>query len=293
MPRGHALLVGLKSVDPLNYGGWDGTGGCWGCELDVDNLHRILDSQGFSIAELKTQQATASAMLRGLQSAADSLQSGDCFVFYYSGHGGQQPDTNGDELDGHDETLVAFDREVIDDELNKIWKSFSRGVRIVMVSDSCNSGTNYKNIRTIHKSTPINLDLKRGRSKGVDAQMIHYGGCRDSSTSAGYRGGGAFTIALCEAWANGRFTGNYVEFHRRIVELMHDESQQPQINEYGTVTDTFRNQRPFQIARTSFAPGSDGNMAAFMEETRGQIEDLNDRVQQLEFELSAREGIAS
>ena len=29
MAKGHALLVGLKSVDPASYNGWDGTGGCW------------------------------------------------------------------------------------------------------------------------------------------------------------------------------------------------------------------------------------------------------------------------
>jgi len=37
-----------------------------------------------------------------------------------------------DKLDGQDETLVAFDREIIDDELSEKWMSFAEGVRIVV-----------------------------------------------------------------------------------------------------------------------------------------------------------------
>ena len=49
MAKGYALLVGLKSVDPIKYGGWDGSNGCWGCELDVDNMERLLGHLGFQI----------------------------------------------------------------------------------------------------------------------------------------------------------------------------------------------------------------------------------------------------
>lgn len=41
MAKGEALLAGLKGVDPTCYNGWDGTAGCWGCELDADNVERI------------------------------------------------------------------------------------------------------------------------------------------------------------------------------------------------------------------------------------------------------------
>ena len=78
--------------------------------------------------------------------------------------------------------------------------------------------------------------------------MIHFGGCRDGFTSAGYLGGGAFTIALCDAWVNGQFEGSYRDLHDRILELIRREPQKPQYNEYGPVADSFRDERPFTIA---------------------------------------------
>ena len=47
--KGKALLVGLKSVDPGSYGGWDGVNGCWGCELDVDNIEGVLAPLNYDI----------------------------------------------------------------------------------------------------------------------------------------------------------------------------------------------------------------------------------------------------
>jgi hypothetical protein len=250
MARASALLVGLKRVDPTAYNGWDGTGGCWGCELDVDNMQRILTPLGYGITTLKTEQATHDAILASLYRAAETTVSGDIFVFYYSGHGGQQPDYNHDEPDGRDETLVAYDREVIDDKIHGALTRFSEGVRLVMISDSCNSGTNYRTIRTIdNRRGTIFRPIAEARVDEVpiQAQLIHLGGCRDGHTSAGYYGGGAFTMALCEAWGNGAFEGSFSELHARICELI-TASQQPQYSEYGPVSDYFHNQRAFAVA---------------------------------------------
>jgi hypothetical protein len=51
------------------------------------------------------------------------------------------PDQNGDEFDNEDETWCLFDGEVLDDELAAVWATFTPGVRIVVFSDSCHSGT--------------------------------------------------------------------------------------------------------------------------------------------------------
>jgi Caspase domain len=250
MAKGMALLAGLKSVDPTQYNnGWTGEDGCWGCELDVDNVNRILTAQGFQTTVLKTAQATHNNILQGLRSAASSLSKDDILVFYYSGHGGQQPDANSptkDEMDGQDETLVAFDREIIDDELNEVWLSVMEDVRIVMISDSCNSGTNFKNVGTFIHSTPFIPVIDKSVEQQMKAQLIHYGGCRDGFSSSGYLGGGAFTTALCNAWANGAFQGNYSQLLEKAASLV-SSGQIPQYNEYGPVSDEYRNSRPFQI----------------------------------------------
>ena len=248
MNKGIALLVGLKRVNPTNYNNWDGTNGCWGCELDVDNIQRILHPLNYRINTLKTAQATSRNILSSLNSAAEQLDKDDMFVFYFSGHGGQQPDHNYDEADGRDETIVAFDREINDDELDNIWMKMRQEVRIVMISDSCNSGTNYRNIRTIENSTPMK-PLSNRRESDFKAQMIHIGGCQDGSSSIGYQEGGAFTKTLCNAWENGNFNGSYSTFYEKICSLI-TSGQEPQYNEYGQVSNEFKNQKPFIITES-------------------------------------------
>ncbi len=257
MSKGYALLVGLKGVDPACYNGWDGTAGCWGCELDVDNIERILKPLGYTTRTLKTADATRNHILSGLYRAADTLIAGDIFVFYFSGHGGQQPDVNGDELDGKDETLVAYDREIVDDKIHQALMRFKAGVRIVMISDSCNSGTNYRGLMTV----PVNeqaifrpVAKKRASEVEIRAQLIHLGGCRDGFTSSGYQHGGAFTIALCDAWNGGAFRGSYRDLHKKICKLI-KSNQQPQYSEYGPVSEEFRTQQAFAIALTTPVEG--------------------------------------
>jgi len=245
MANALAILVGLKEVDPLCYGGWNGRNGCWGCELDVDNIQRILTPLGYQVHALKTSAATAETVLAALRGAARVLSGDDVLVFYFSGHGGQQPDQNDDERDGQDETLVAYNREIIDDELNQIWPSFQAGVRIVMLSDSCNSGTNYRLIGNFEETTAIQ-PVDQRVSRTITAQMIHFGGCRDGRTSSGYQVGGAFTTALCNAWDDGNFQGTYADFHQRICTMI-TSGQKPQYNHYGPVSETFRNQKPFAV----------------------------------------------
>ena len=249
MAKGHAVLVGLKNVDSVKYGGWDGANGCWGCELDVDNMERLLKHLGFQVMVLKTSQATAENVLQALRDLAASLKAQDLFIFYYSGHGGQQPDflsATKDELDGKDETLLAYDRQIIDDELNEIWLSLPKGLRVVMISDSCNSGTNYRNIADCNTPTSFDPVMDKGTGDKMEAQMIHFGGCRDGFTSSGYMGGGAFTMALCNVWDNGKFTGNYRQLLDQVASLI-TSGQAAQYNEYGPVEEAFRNSKPFQV----------------------------------------------
>jgi hypothetical protein len=249
MAKASALIVGLKSIDPTGYDGWNGTNGCGGCELDVDNMARILEPLGYQIQTLKTAEATHDKILSSLYRAAENRVAGDIFVFYYSGHGGQQPDISGDELDGKDETLVAYDREIIDDKIHKAFTKFESGVYIIMLSDSCNSGTNYRgrmNVSVNEETIFRPVARKTKKEVNIKAQLIHLGGCRDGFISEGYQGGGAFTMALCDAWNNGAFQGTLKDMHSTICELIRSR-QKPQYNEYGPISDVFRNQRAFIV----------------------------------------------
>jgi hypothetical protein len=63
------------------------------------------------------------------------------FFLSYSGHGGQVPDVTGDEDDKQDETWCLYDGQLLDDELYYELSRFAAGVRILVLSDSCHSGT--------------------------------------------------------------------------------------------------------------------------------------------------------
>lgn len=134
-----ALTIGLDSVDPSGYGGWPGR--LSGCENDANAYDAIARNKGFQTRRLRSQGATVSQVVGHILWAAKTLRSGDIFFVAYSGHGGQLPDRNGDETDGYDETWCLFDRQLIDDELALFWQYFSHDVRILLVSDSCHSGT--------------------------------------------------------------------------------------------------------------------------------------------------------
>ena len=137
--NGLALHLGLNSVDPKQYEGWDGP--LAACENDAHDMAAISKSRGLKSTVLLTAKATRAATLRAIRNAARTLKAGDLFFLSYSGHGGQVHDASGDEDDKRDETWCLYDGQLIDDELYYEFSKFGAGVRILMLSDSCHSGT--------------------------------------------------------------------------------------------------------------------------------------------------------
>ncbi|KAF0424543.1 putative Metacaspase-1 [Gigaspora margarita] len=89
---------------------------------------------------------TRANILRGMKWLVHDSQPGDSLFFHYSGHGGQVEDTNGDEVDGYDETIMPVDFEkkgqIIDDDMHDIMvRPLKAGVRLTAIFDSCHSGT--------------------------------------------------------------------------------------------------------------------------------------------------------
>jgi metacaspase-1 len=134
-----SLHIGLNAVDPKAYGGWSGP--LAACEFDANDMAAIATGKGMKASVLLTKQGTRSAVLAGMRAAAKALKSGDLFFMSYSGHGGQVPDTSGDEPDKKDETWCLYDGQLIDDELYFELSRFAAGVRVLVLSDSCHSGS--------------------------------------------------------------------------------------------------------------------------------------------------------
>jgi len=134
-----SLHIGLNAVDPGHYEGWSGE--LAACEFDANDMAALAAAQGMKPSVLLTKKATRASALKAIKNAAKTLKSGDLFFLTYSGHGGQVSDLNGDEPDSKDETWCLYDGELIDDELYLELAGFKAGVRVLVSSDSCHSGT--------------------------------------------------------------------------------------------------------------------------------------------------------
>lgn len=138
-PKAVSLHVGLNAVSGAAYGGW--TGPLAACEFDANDMAAIARSKGMKATVLLTAKGTRANTLAGIRNAAKVLRAGDLFLLTYSGHGGQVPDVTGEEADKRDETWCLYDGQLIDDELYFELSRFASGVRILVLSDSCHSGT--------------------------------------------------------------------------------------------------------------------------------------------------------
>jgi hypothetical protein len=138
-PKAVALHMGLNSVNPAEYAGWSGD--LVACESDAQDMAAISKESGIKATILLTRKATRANALKAIRAASKQLKKGDLFFLTYSGHGGQVPDVSGDEDDKKDETWCLYDGQMIDDELYLELTSFAEGVRILVFSDSCHSGT--------------------------------------------------------------------------------------------------------------------------------------------------------
>ena len=150
-----SLHLGLNTVSPAAYEGWDGP--LAACEFDAKDMAAIAKKRGMKSTTLLTKKATRATVLAALRAGAKALKSGDLFFMTFSGHGGQVPDTNRDEADRKDETWCLFDGQLIDDELYFELSRFAAGVRVLVLSDSCHSGT----VTRARKPPPVPAGQRR------------------------------------------------------------------------------------------------------------------------------------
>jgi hypothetical protein len=278
MPKGVALTIGLNSVDPKHYGGWSGELNA--CEADAEDMADIAKSRNFKVKTLLTKAATRAKVAGEISKAAKALKPGDIFMLSYSGHGGQLPDLSRDEPDAQDETWCLYNGELVDDELYALFGRFARGVRILVFSDSCHSGTvvkiaYYQGTATVRGSgigsqavryrfMPPDVALRTYRNNrsfydkllkkmrggdtraAVKASVLLISGCQDNQLSSDGDFNGLFTAQLLRVWKSGAFRGDYRKFHASIVRRMPPD-QTPNYFRAGSTDLKFEAQRPFTI----------------------------------------------
>jgi metacaspase-1 len=277
--KGISLHIGLNKVNPVHYDGWDGE--LVACEADANDMAALAGDRGFKQKILLTKNATRNAVTKEITDAGKKLVSGDIFFLTYSGHGGQLPDKNGDERDHKDETWVLYDGELVDDELYYHYSQFAEGVRIIVLSDSCHSGSvtkamYYENkkitapglrfrnmpssiaLRTYRKNKAFydkilaNPKLKESnpfskayKSK-LKATVRLISGCMDEQLSNDGDFNGLFTGTLLEVWNNGNFKGTYSQLRKKIGALMPPD-QTPNHYLIGKHNSKFNSEQAFSI----------------------------------------------
>jgi hypothetical protein len=199
-----AVVAGLARLDPQAWGGWDGA--CPGADVDAWVLGSLCRERGIATTVLQDAEATRGNVLAAGRRAAAGMRAGDLLVLVYSGHGGQRQDVSGDEADGRDETICLWDGEWTDDQIGALLADVPAGVRVLFITDSCNSGTNYRERRSYRRAV-----------RGFAGELIHFGGCADGESSIGTEQGGWFTTALIDGFAPGR---SYREWFDAAVAAM-------------------------------------------------------------------------
>lgn len=133
-----ALCIGIN-----DYPGTDSD--LAGCVNDASDWSALLKRSGFTVYVMLDRQATGRNMRKAIESLVSGAGKGDSIVIQYSGHGSFVPDVDGDEPDKTDECLCPYDIRrngpIVDDELYSVFSRRDPGARLVMISDSCYSGT--------------------------------------------------------------------------------------------------------------------------------------------------------
>ena len=133
-----ALCVGINDYPGVSND-------LYGCRNDAADWTAALTARGFTVRTLLDSAASGAAIRTGVADLLSGAVAGDAVVITYSGHGTWVPDLDGDEPDHRDEAIcphdIAANGPLLDDELFTLFSAAAPGVRTVLISDSCHSGT--------------------------------------------------------------------------------------------------------------------------------------------------------
>lgn len=245
-----ALCIGIN-----DYPGTDSD--LSGCVNDCNDWAATLAARGFSVTKLLDAQATKATMVAAIRDHVGNAAKGDSVVITYSGHGTWVPDRNGDEADGRDEGLCPWDigttgQVLLDDEIQPLFAQRNAGVRVVLISDSCHSGS-----VTRGDESEIDPGLPRARFLPPGAWMkaadlpattarpakllsgftrsggdLLLAGCTDTQyswdTRFNGRPNGAFTFYALKALASLPAGATYEDWFRKITPAYLPSTQLPQ-----------------------------------------------------------------
>ena len=150
--------------------------------FELDNIIELNDK-----VEESLYNATFFNIVSNIKKIIEISSEDDFIVLYFSGHGKQIEDTNGDELDKKDEVFLPSNftkSAVLNDDLFKELFKESK-CPILIIFDCCHSGT----MSDLHYNYPIQLNkleidlLKENNNILADKKIISISSCLDREES--------------------------------------------------------------------------------------------------------------
>ena len=150
-----AILVGVSDYQHIDAD-------LRGPRNDVRLMRETLMARGVSDSDISIlsedgETPTRDTILAALDAAAAEVGPGDTVLFYFSGHGTQAPDREGDEQGGQDEIFLpadakgwsdesrAVENAIFDDEFRvRAAAILQRNARLVAILDACHSATGFR-----------------------------------------------------------------------------------------------------------------------------------------------------
>jgi hypothetical protein len=219
-----ALLIGTGEYQNSRYN-------LPGIAYDIDVMKGFARKLGFRTQEIRTLVNDQVTFDNIKESFDNFLTRGvgptDSILIYYTGHGIQVRDKNGDELDGRDEALTLYGLKpvqggyngvLIDDDIDNFLNELP-SKNILLVVDACHSGTvtrgfsesvklqtrAYNISDFVVKTLPYRGGIS-AVSKGNDVQIenlargvVSLSAAQDNEQSLATSRGSVFTLALNEA----------------------------------------------------------------------------------------------
>lgn len=163
MPQLHALLIGINEYHPDSN-----VGSLRGCVNDIQDFSDFLEKSYPTlnpvITKLFNEKATYQNVIDNFESKLiEAPKAGDTVIFNYSGHGSQlnsADDFLKYDAKDLDQTMVCYDSrlddgfDIADKELAAMISSIKEGVTVIVILDSCHSGTATRSVEhyTLGKS---------------------------------------------------------------------------------------------------------------------------------------------